>query len=102
LLVSIVTEPARASARPLMSAPLLSVIEARAMMVPTKSVSVPRVAELPTCQNTLHGEAPLMRLTLLPDAVVSVEPIWNTHTALGSPWASRVRSPVSWAELLNR
>ena len=32
-------------------------------------------------------------------AVVSVVPITKTNWALGSPWASRVSWPVSWAEL---
>jgi len=32
-------------------------------------VSVPRVAELSTCQNTLHGSAPLISSTVLSDAV---------------------------------
>ena len=69
------------------------------MMVPTNVELVPRVAELPTCQYTLHGEAPLMSDTVLPDAVVRVEPIWNTQTALGFPCASRVSVPVMPAEM---
>jgi len=40
----------------------------------------------------------LMTWTLLLDAVVSVDPILKMNTALGSPWASRVSVPVSWAE----
>ncbi len=83
-----------------MVAPVVAVIEVSARMVPTNEVSVPSVAELPTCQYTLHGEAPLTRLTvLLSAAVVRVEPIWNTQTALGSPSASRVSVPVIAAEL---
>ena len=31
---------------------------------------------------------------LLFDAVTSVDEVWNTKTALGSPWASSVRVPV--------
>ena len=49
--VSIVTEPFRASARPSMTvAPVVSVMEVSARMLPLKAVVVPRVAELPTCQ----------------------------------------------------
>jgi hypothetical protein len=47
---------------------------------------VPSVAELPTWKYTLHGEAPLINTTDEPLAVVSVLPIWNMKTALGSPW----------------
>ena len=94
-LLSRVTEPLRASARPSMFAPVVTLIEVSAMMVPTKVESVPSVAELPICQNTLHGDAPLMRSTRLADAVVRPEPIWKTQTALGSPSASRVSVPVS-------
>ena len=64
-------------------------------MLPTKTEPVPSVAELPTCQKTLHGWAPLMRFTWLADAVISVEAAWKMKTALGSPWASSVSAPVS-------
>jgi hypothetical protein len=74
--------------------PVCAEIEVNAKIVPTKVVLVPSVAELPTCQNTLHGEAPLMRLTVLFDAVIKVEPAWKMKTALGSPCASRVTVPV--------
>jgi hypothetical protein len=78
----------------------VAVIDVSAMMVPTNDVLVPSVAELPTCQYTLHGEAPLTKLTLLfSAAVVRDEPIWNTQTALGLPPASRVSVPVIAAEL---
>jgi hypothetical protein len=70
------------------------VIEVNARMVPLKIVLPPSVAELPTCQKTLQDWAPLMSVTLLPVAVVSVEPIWKMKTAPGSPWPSRVRFPV--------
>jgi hypothetical protein len=43
-----------------------------------------------------------MRFTLLADAVVRVDPIWKMKTALGSPSASRVRSPVSSADELKQ
>ena len=55
------------------------------MIVPRNVEPVPSVAELPTCQKTLQACAPLIRLTVLADAVVSVEPAWKTKTAFGSP-----------------
>ncbi len=90
-----VTAPLRARARP--STVTLSFIEmdVSARMSPTKPEEVPSVAELPTCQTTLHGCAPLMSMTWLPDAVVRVEATWNMKTALGSPCASSVSAPVS-------
>ena len=56
----------------------------------------PSVAELPTCQNTLHSCAPLISVTVLPDAVISVESVWKMKTESGrrrrrAP-AGRVRS----------
>ena len=56
---------------------------------------MPSVAELPTCQKTLQDWAPLIRLTWLPDAVVSDEPAWKTKTAFGLPPPSSVSAPVS-------
>ena len=72
----------------------------RARTLPWKAVVLPKVAELPTFQKTLQGEAPLVRMTELADAVVSVVPMTKTNWALGSPWASSVSCPVSCAELL--
>jgi hypothetical protein len=100
-LSSRVTEPLRASRRPLIVAPEFAEIDVNARMVPTKSVPVPKVAELPIWKNTLHDCAPRTRLMLLAEAVVRVEPIWNMKTALGSPSPSRVSWPVSCAEVLN-
>lgn len=94
-LLSRLTCPLRASTRPFTVVPVCTEMEVNAMMVPTKVVLVPRVAELPTCQNTLHGEAPLIRATVLPDAVINVDPAWKMKTALGSPCASKVTVPVS-------
>jgi hypothetical protein len=91
---SSVVAPFRASNRPCTAALVLAVIEVRARMVPTNVEPTPRVAELPTCQKTLQAWAPLMSTTRLFGAVMSVEPAWNMNTALGSPWASRVRVPV--------
>jgi hypothetical protein len=67
-LVSSVTAPFCANARPFMPAPVVSVMLATAMMFPTNDVPVPSVAELPTCQNTLHRFPPLT------DAALAVSP----------------------------
>jgi hypothetical protein len=93
--LSSVTDPLRARARPSMVTPVVTVIEVRARIVPRKVESVPRVAELPTCQKTLQALAPLIRLTLLLDPVMSVEAVWKMKTASGLFWASRVTVPVS-------
>ena len=96
VLLSSVTAPFRASSCPCTLAPVLAVMEVYAKMCPTKRELVPRVAELPTFQKVRQYRAPLIRLTLLPDAVMSVESVLNMKTALGSPSASRVRVPVMW------
>ena len=88
-----VTAPLRASARPSTVSPVFTEIDVRARMVPAKAEFVPRVAELPTCQNTLQAWAPLVRMTLLAESVMSVEEAWKMKTAFGSPPASRVSDP---------
>ena len=98
LLVSKVTAPlgttAPASALPFSIAPVVTVIDVFARMVPWNVVPVPIVAELPTSQKTLEAWAPLASMTLPTVAVVMrVEPIWKIQTAFVSPCASRVRSP---------
>ncbi|GHD84980.1 hypothetical protein GCM10010508_06910 [Streptomyces naganishii JCM 4654] len=97
-LLSKVTAPLRASARPSTAALVFTVTDVRARMLPLKKEFVSRVAELPTCQNTLQACAPLTSRTLLPGAVIRVEPIWKMKTALGSPWASRVTVPVRFSD----
>ena len=93
MLLSNVTAPFRASALPFNVAPVLTVIDARAIMFPANVVLVPRVAELPTCQKTFFDWAPPLRITwLLPEAVVSVETIWNIQTPFALPL--RARFPV--------
>ena len=62
--VSRVTAPLRASTRPTTVTPVVTVMLCRARTLPVKVDAVPRVAELPICQYTLHGLAPLIRLTL--------------------------------------
>jgi hypothetical protein len=63
VLSSNVTAPVRAKALPSSTAPVVSVTDACARMVPTKVEVVPRVAELPTCQKTLAACAPPIRTT---------------------------------------
>src|SRR5512140_3575874 len=92
--VSMVTAPFRASARPLTVTPVVMVIDVRAMTVPARVEPVPSVAELVTCQKTLHGLAPLMRATRLDDDVMSVEVAAKIQTEFGSFWPSSVSVPV--------
>jgi hypothetical protein len=84
-LVSSETWPLRARARPSTRALVSIVIDVRARMVPLKLEAVPSVAELPTCQNTLHACAPLVRMTLLEDAVIRVDATWKINTEAGLP-----------------
>lgn len=73
-LLSKVTAPFLASARPSRLAPLSSVIDVNAKMEPTKLVVVPMVADEPTCQKTLQACAPFSRITELDEPVVNVDP----------------------------
>ena len=73
-----VTEPLRAKILPQSSvAPVGIVMLVSATIFPSKSVLVPRVAELPTCQNKplFAFEAWFIMETSEPDAVVRVLPI---------------------------
>src|ERR1035437_1491516 len=94
VLVSSVTAPLRASNWPLTVALVVAVIEVKARIVPSKCEDMPRVAEVPTCQNTFAACAPFIRTTLLLAAVIKVDAAWKMNTALGSPWASNVSVPV--------
>ena len=89
-----VTAAFNAYSPPATVTPLLSEIEVKARTVPAKIVVVPSVADEPTCQNTLHACAPLMRTTDDSVSVIRVDPIWKTKSAFGSPWPSRVSTPV--------
>ncbi len=53
--VSRFTAAVCASSRPWIVAAVFAVIVSAAMIVPTKRVPVPSVAEEPTCQNTLQA-----------------------------------------------
>ena len=63
-----------------------------------KAEPVPRVAELPTCQNTLQAWAPLVRMTLLAESVMSVEGAWKMKTAFGSPPRVQRQRPAESSE----
>ena len=78
VLSSIVTAPLIARARPFTVAPVFSVIDVVARIDPAKSLVVPKVAELPTCQNTLHACAR------------------GRGTCAGGTGAPRSRVPLSW------
>jgi len=75
--------------------PVLRVMLERARILPAKSVVVPKVAELPTCQKTLAPFPPFVNKTDELLAVVNVLPIWNTKTEEGSARELRVSAPVN-------
>jgi len=85
----IVTVPFLANARPLRLPPF-SVMLANAMIFPAKVLPVSMVAEEPTCQYTLQGDAPPANATVAPVAVVRVLPIWKIHTSVELPVSVRV------------
>jgi hypothetical protein len=93
VLSSSVTAPLRARTRPSTVAPVSSVAEVKARMLPTKVLVVPKVAELPTCQNTLQAWAPSISLTVLLEAVVSVDTAWKMNTELRLFCPSKVTVP---------
>ena len=82
--VSRVTKPFRAKVRPSMMTPVVTVMEVRARIVPTNREPVPRVAELVTCQKTLHALAPLVSVTELVEPVMRVDGDLKIQTELGS------------------
>jgi hypothetical protein len=90
VLVSNVTAPVRAKALPVSAAPVVTVTDAWAMMVPWKIEYVPRVAELPTCQKTLAAVTPPVRIIWLLVAVVSEVAIWKTKKLVAEPLSVRL------------
>src|SRR5437867_13392587 len=66
-LESRVTAAVRANSRPSTVTPVVTVMEAKARMFPLNTEPVPKVAELPTCQNTLAALAPPLKITWRPD-----------------------------------
>jgi hypothetical protein len=93
-LSSKVTAPLRASTRPSTEAPVFNVAEVSARIVPTKLLAVPIVAELPTSQKTLHAWAPFSKATVLPDAVIRVDPARKMKTEFALPPPLSVTVPV--------
>ena len=100
VLKSRVTVAPNAKTPPLDTALVLSVTEAAARIFPWNKLPVPKVAELPTCQNTLHGNPPPVSRTVDPDAVIREDPIWKYHASLAEPVPARVKVPVTAAEEL--
>lgn len=90
--VSRVTAPVRANSRPCTVAPVVAVTDCCARTVPWNRAPVPTVAELPTCQNTLHELAPPVITIWLADPMVRVDAAWNTHTESALP--ARVSAPL--------
>ena len=82
--VSRVTAPVRASSRPGTVAPVVAVTDCCARTVPWNWAPVPTVAELPTCQKTLHELAPPVIMIWVADPMVRVDAAWNTHTEFGA------------------
>jgi len=93
--VSNVTAPVNAMRDPSTLAEVVPVIEVCAMMCPTNEDEVPRVAEEPTSQKTLHACAPPVSVMTLELAVVRLDAVSKIKTELGSPAPLRVRVPVS-------
>jgi hypothetical protein len=98
MLLSRVTVAPNAKTPPLDTAWVLSVTEVAARIFPWNTLPVPKVAELPTCQNTLHANPPPVSTTLDPDAVIREDPIWKYHASLAEPVPARVKVPVTAAE----
>jgi len=97
-LVSMVTAPLRARTLPATVVSVSRLMLVKARIFPTNVVFVPSVAELPTCQKSLHTCPPLMSRIdeLLP--VMSVLATLNIHTASVLPPPSSVSAPVSAAD----
>src|ERR1041384_4446537 len=76
VLESKVTAPFRANSLPSTAAPVVTVMEVNARMLPLKTEVVPKVAELPTCQKILAAFAPSLKITWRPVVVVKVDAIW--------------------------
>jgi hypothetical protein len=94
VLASMVTAPFRASSRPETLAPVSSVIDVNARVVPTRLEFVPSVSELPTTQKTLQAWAPFSSTILLDDAVMNVDAASKMKTVVASPFPLSVSVPV--------
>lgn len=106
-LLSRVSAPFRARARPPFRppptpivAPVVMVMLVSAIRFPWNEVAVPSVAELVTCQNTWQELASPIRATREWLAVVKVEPIWKMKSDPLRPSPLRVSVPVNCADEL--
>ena len=93
--VASVTAPFRAGARPLIVAPVVTVIDSNTLIVPAKADPVPMVAGAANLPKDIAGAGATDESNLLPEAVVSVEPAWKIQTSLDPP--ESVSVPVSLA-----
>jgi hypothetical protein len=93
ILASRVIAALAAKTFPILIAPVVKVTLVEAKIFPKNSVFVPRVAELPTCQKTLHAEPRETTIELL--AVVRVLDILKTNNGFDSPKLFNTKVPVS-------
>ena len=70
MLLSRVTEPVWARARPFKRTPLCRLIDVEARILPTKAVLAPSVTELTSRHQTLHGSPP--KTFAVPDVIRSL------------------------------
>jgi hypothetical protein len=77
MLLSRVTALFRAKSYSSTLAKVFAVMLVKTRMCPPKVESVPKVADLPTCQKTWQNVASPSRTTLLSDAVMRVDSIWE-------------------------
>ena len=95
VLVSRVTAPLRARTRPSIDAPVVTVIDVSARMLPVNAVPVPSVADEPTCQKTLLAWTPPVRTTEVFEPVMRVLPAWKMNTEPAGPSSVNGTVPVS-------
>lgn len=88
-----VTSPVLARSRPVTVAPVEAVIDWAARIVPWNAALVPRLAELPTCQNTLQALAPPVMMMFVAEPMVKLLEAWKTQTELAEVPAS-VKVPL--------
>ena len=72
---------------------MTAVMDCSATIVPWNCAAEPMVAELPTCQNTLHELAPPVMTMRVPEPIVRLDAARKTHTDSALP--ARVSCPVS-------
>ena len=95
--LAIVTAPFSTNRRPLMLAPVPSVMLVCAATSPETSLSVPIVADDPMFHYTFAASAPLIRFTNEFGAVVSVLAVLKIHCDVASLLPSSTSVPVNAA-----